>query len=258
LKKKNIHHLVTSASVFNPLDINPDFWVKADQIPSANLRVSGLDSFVTKWDDLAAGRNLLQPIASKQPKYLTGSINGLPVVSFDGVDDFLERVIASTVFDNRTSGTIMAVFQYTAGSNFFFSSADEVTFNTNFFALRHGVFTVDNIFSQQKNNDAQDLVRGSTDISTFTNIQAAWMSTGSSYRYRVNRNEETKTVFLGSDNGDWFADTDNRENLILGALVTSTVTPGKADMAEFIIFGRELDTQDLNDMENYFDAKYNL
>jgi hypothetical protein len=67
-------------------------WYKADAITG---KVDG--DALSAWNDSsAAGHNLAQATGSKQPLYKTGIQNGLPVVRFDGVDDFLKVSFTQT------------------------------------------------------------------------------------------------------------------------------------------------------------------
>lgn len=50
---------------------------------------------VTSWTDLSSyGRHLVQATGARQPTFVTGAQNGLPVVRFDGTDDFLQAVFS--------------------------------------------------------------------------------------------------------------------------------------------------------------------
>ncbi len=99
------------------------------------------------------------------------------------------------------------------------ASADEATSNRyiHFSARRDD--TDPNIQVQQKDNDTADTVRGSTNISAANSYIVAFISDGAEYIHRVNGVEESDTVEgAGADNGDWFTETADRDNVTLGAL----------------------------------------
>ena len=80
-------------------------WLKADAIDATNeesqVRVSGADTFVRQWEDQVASNHATQNSTGRQPQYVAGALNGLPVVRFDGTDDQMvtaSRADAQTIF----------------------------------------------------------------------------------------------------------------------------------------------------------------
>ncbi len=75
-------------------------WLRGD----AGVTVSGAD--VTQWNDQSGnGRNLTQGSITNSPDRLTGALNGLPVIDFDGTDDFLRN----TSLGNPNSITVITL-----------------------------------------------------------------------------------------------------------------------------------------------------
>ena len=70
----------------------------------------------------------------------------------------------------------------------------------------------------QSNNDTGDYFYYNTALTVNTWYHVAVTSDGSSYTFYVNGAEVTKTFGGGSDTGDWFADTANRDNICIGVL----------------------------------------
>ena len=58
-------------------------------LDATKLNLSDNDPVVTWPDESGEGNNATQGTASEQPTYKTGVLNGLPVVRFDGTDDFM-------------------------------------------------------------------------------------------------------------------------------------------------------------------------
>ncbi len=67
-------------------------WLRADSLRG----VLGDGAAVAQWlDSSGTGADASQPVSGKQPVFSMSSINGLPAVTFDGVDDRLENASAS-------------------------------------------------------------------------------------------------------------------------------------------------------------------
>src|SRR5262249_51597034 len=90
----------TRASDFSPASIaGLGLWVRTD----AGLAADAAGR-VSEWRDQSGqGNHLTQPTLASRPVYVPGSVNGLPVLRFDGVDD-------SMAFTTRFDGNIRAVF----------------------------------------------------------------------------------------------------------------------------------------------------
>jgi hypothetical protein len=73
-------------------------WYKADAITG----LSGGASVATWTDSSGAGRHLTQATGANQPTYQTGVVNSLPVVRFDGTNDYL-RVTSALATSARTA-----------------------------------------------------------------------------------------------------------------------------------------------------------
>lgn len=72
------------AAAFSPTDLaGLKLWLDASQIVGLND-----GDAVSTWSDLSGqGNDVTQATVSERPTYQTGEIAGLPVVSFDGIDD---------------------------------------------------------------------------------------------------------------------------------------------------------------------------
>jgi hypothetical protein len=77
----------TSAAAFSPADVTGlKVWLKADAITG---KVNA--DPISQWDDSSGtGNHVVQATGGNQPTYRTNVVNSLPVVRFDGSDDFLE------------------------------------------------------------------------------------------------------------------------------------------------------------------------
>lgn len=78
---------IYSSAPFSPPDVaNLAYWFKADA-----LALSDDDPVGTWTDSSGNSRDITQTTSSKKPIYKTSIVNSLPVVRFDGSDDYIER-----------------------------------------------------------------------------------------------------------------------------------------------------------------------
>lgn len=90
---------------------NLNLWLKADV--GLTLDTTGTTT-VTAWaDQSGASQNASQATKSKQPTVITSAINSLPVLSFDGTDDWLGGSVSNT----GNSVTVLMVGRKTAAGN---------------------------------------------------------------------------------------------------------------------------------------------
>lgn len=79
------------AGPFNPGSVaNMTLWLKSD------VGVTQSGGFVSAWADQSGlGNNYAQPTGSTQPAFVASAINGLPGLTFDGVDDQMDGPLLS-------------------------------------------------------------------------------------------------------------------------------------------------------------------
>lgn len=101
---------------FLPSDIaGLKLWLKADAITGLADGAS-----VATWADSSGnGNDATQSTAGSQPLYKTGSVNGLPVVRFDGADDWMSTPSIAAI----TDWTVFVVAKNALTTNAFFLSA---------------------------------------------------------------------------------------------------------------------------------------
>lgn len=81
-----------SAPAWTPAQITTAVWL--DAADTSTITLNG--STVSQWSDKSGnGRNVAQATAANQPTYATTGLNGKPVLTFDGVDDFVGSGIAA-------------------------------------------------------------------------------------------------------------------------------------------------------------------
>ena len=82
-------YVLNSRTSFSPASI-PNLALWLDAADASTITVDGSNN-VSEWRDKSGNaRHLTQGTALNRPSYVTGVLNGLPVVRPDGVNDFLE------------------------------------------------------------------------------------------------------------------------------------------------------------------------
>ncbi|MFM6272695.1 MAG: hypothetical protein ACKPFA_40420, partial [Dolichospermum sp.] len=78
--------VVLGRKLRTPAQISTDLWL--DAADSSTITLNG--STVSQWNDKSGnGRNAIQATATNQPAYTANGLNGKPVLTFDGINDFL-------------------------------------------------------------------------------------------------------------------------------------------------------------------------
>ena len=81
------------AGAFLPTDVaNLILWLRADAITG----LADTNPVITWLDESGQGNDVTQGVGADRPLYRTGIMNGLPVVRFDGVSDFLRSAALVT------------------------------------------------------------------------------------------------------------------------------------------------------------------
>lgn len=250
-----------TSSTWDPGDLaGIAIWLRADDIGQADA------SAVASWVDRIGSYDFAQSAAGQKPTFYTSTsarlINGQPTVSFDGTDDLLRY---AGIVGTPTSGHVIVVCQITvpavAAATSLFSSADE---STTLYYWSQSLYrpTSDTLITvQQKNNDTQDLIDGTTTaLTTGTDYVLEAASSGTAYTLRVNGTSQTKNAVSGADTGDWFGDTPNRDSLVVGALKRSSeVQFVAADIAEVIVVNDStISAGDRSSLNSYLTSRYGI
>lgn len=158
-----------------------------------------------------------------------------PAGRYFGGADYLRKAVAN--FQSADSaGSIIAWFKASATA-YLIASADEAT--TNFYlTLGTGA---NGIFVQQKNNDAIDVVEGDTPLNDNAWHLGAVVSNGTAWALYHDGIADGLTVGGGANSGDWFADTTNRDSIVVGGLKRSDfATPLTGYIGDVLIYNRAL------------------
>ncbi len=214
-----------------PADVNVGLavWLKADAINAGDanqVRSAGGNQYVQQWNDLGGNsRNASNTNTGTQPQYLSDDLNGLPTVKWDGTGKFLDGSSATTI------KTIFAVCKKDAEAS-----------------------GLDGMFCQSHNSDSQNIRGNGTD----------WNETG--YNDDGNDFADNGQVYVNGTsghvhNGQWHvlmevSSSSPEFTYQLGQQGNNRFFNGR--IAEFIIYNRELTSNEKTTVGSYLAFKYRL
>lgn len=200
---------------------------------------NGFSGSVATWvDKSSSGYNVSNATASQQPAYTVGGLNGRNVVTFDGTTDRLTNLAAPiggddytifVVFNRTTAAGRDAVFELTQGTSrnalFINESANKLGYYMNGgWSHSSGVYTAGTyeLVSMVQDNTSANLWRnGANQISGVTGARSA-----------------TNQIYVGDD--------------------SSTGDQLQGNIAELIIYDRDLSADERRDIQNYLAHKWGL
>lgn len=98
-------------TLWTPAQLTTALWL--DAADTSTITLNG--STVSQWSDKSGnGRNAVQATASNQPTYTSNGLNGKPVLTFDGVNDFL---VSPTNINRSVAPAFSAFFVFAETTN---------------------------------------------------------------------------------------------------------------------------------------------
>lgn len=189
---------------------------------------------VSSWVDRVNSFAATQTLTAR-PTYLASGIGGRPSVDFESASSQYLRYAAANAASTAAQGVIVVVVQYeTLASGDIWSSSDEAV-TTRFIHHTPVGAGQDHLGISQRNSDTSDILRGDTALSTGVPYILEWASSGTAYSLRVNNVSQTLTIDSGANNGDWFGDTVNRDNFVLGGWLRTTLVNTFDGMEAFVL-----------------------
>jgi len=234
----------TVESQIRPTEISGlQLWLRAD----SNVTLNG--TTVNSWNDCSGnGNNVIQTGASPQPNLIYNAIKGLPVVRFDGVDDFLDggKLMCQV---GLSGSTIFLICKKTSGDGIFIGKFIAAGSSTRWWLNYYN----GQLLSNYNGNTNCGVNRSS---GTFEQLSVVWDRT----------NYLNKLYANGSIIGNWVLNTGNPNNnynflIGAGANVTGTIPPLSGtylngDIAEVVIYNRALNENERKKVELYLRNKY--
>jgi hypothetical protein len=208
---------------------------------------------VDRWNDLGGSNyDFTQTSVSLRPTYDADGVGGKPALNFNGSSQYMEAIAGAVL--SGSAGTVIAVVKRaaTGAAHTFFSSSD-TALATKY--VDAAVNASDQLDISQDSAGTATSVNGSTSISTTDTILTI-SSSGTAYRLWVAGGDETES---GTNNGDWFADTADRDNTAIGALVRNSVSQYlNGHIATILVWETELSDSDRQAVERLLSAEYGI
>jgi hypothetical protein len=215
---------------FTPADLtNLRAWYKSD----AGITIA---TGVSQWNDQSGnGNHLVQANPARQPVVTAGAINGLPVITFDGVDDFL-----NDAFTLVQPTTVFAVFR-------------QRTWTINDY-IYDGFASTGMGLSQRVATPGLSLIAGAaaannTNAALSTYVLTTAIYSGASSVLQVNNTAETTgNPGIGSGDGVTLAASGG----------SSTLFTSDCEIAEVIVMGAAATASERASVRAYSQARYGV
>jgi hypothetical protein len=227
---------------------NLGLWLKADA--GVTLDTGAVQAWA---DQSGNGRDFSAPAPTNRPAY-SGTLNGLPVLTFDGGTDYLAGNAASLNIAQDVNGlTIISVVKYGAGATQRIVSIGNGVSLVGSRAFMGATATQWDLGGRRLDADTATVVSGGTS-NTNPVIQS------SVFRYSlatagvfINSASQVDTTFQTADNT---SDTASLRFVIGCAINLSNILNG--DLAEVIIYQRAISVEERNSVERYLSVKWGI
>jgi hypothetical protein len=225
---------------------NLGLWLKAD----AGITLVG--GAVDVWADQSGnGRDFSAPALANRPAY-SGTLNGLPVLTFDGTTDYLIGNVASLNIAQNVDGiTIIIVAKYATGV---MQRSVGISTNANAGRALLGVSTTQwQVAGRRLDSDAIGTISGGTANNNYVIHSGVLRYSLATAGVFINSVSQSDTAFLTSGN------TSNTASLrsVIGC-TTDITTFLNGDIAEVIIYQRAISVEERNSVERYLSVKWGI
>ena len=194
--------------------------------------------------NLPVNINMVQLNSDSQPKFVFDTIDGLPYLYFDGVNDFLtsSRLVYGYELAQPNQMTIIIVNRHFSGSNRQFDWG----FGTNNRILSHATHS-DNRYYYEVGAQASGRI-----------ISSVLASAINSWKIVTMVKKTNGTGFIKANGVPVLNQTSMTSNLNVNDSRTFYMGEGRFDLREFMIFKRELSSAEIADIENYLSLKWKI
>jgi hypothetical protein len=221
-------------------------WLRADT--GATTNEAGV---VLQWDDQSTNaNNAVAATETQGPVFVANSLNGKPVLRFDGVDDFLDVLDADSLSFAGDMTTLFVI-----------RFADFENYNS-VWAKTAGNLPAPSDFYTLPGSGVLRAYRGDGTAANLSSVDTAQPLRANTYMVLgVDVAGETLThYFNGQANGSGPVNTNTADvntNLKIGTR-NDQFTRLKGDIAEILIYSRALSPTERSSAFNYLQTKYNL
>lgn len=161
---------------------------------------------------------------------------------FSGADPF-----------NTAQGTVTAWFRTFGPNAFIWATGDEASGG---FYIRLAEINGEMSFVQT-NSDTNDAFTAGSGLADGGFHHVALLSDGSKYQVYLDGVNQTLTFSSGSNTGDWFSDTSNRDNFVVGILKrTSATNSWNGTIDDVMLFDIALNSSQVLDIYNNQSARF--
>lgn len=201
-------------SFFNPLDLSPKIFLRADQGTSID------SGSVDNWASLDETGFVFSSTGTDRPSFTENAFGFRPGITFT-TDDFL---LVNSNIVTFTQGDVFILYSptNTSGEQTFLGTAN-TTVDTRYLSFGSSDASTDTAVFRQRNNDTEDLLSMGGTISA-NNKQILHWRQEASLSLVANKNNSSETVHVdgGANNGDWFGDVSSRNVFTLGCVKTNS------------------------------------
>ena len=246
-----------------------NFWLKADagiyQDSAGTTPAVADGDVVGLWQDFSGnGYHVSQDTAGKKPllKLTVNGINGKPTILYDGVDDILVRTVANWRSSDN-AGSIFIVYKSMGWTDYRPILASTDAASNNYYAntfIPYRAAAEPWVYTSFKEAGTTNAVR----ISDVSMLNVPYLgivrSNGSAWTIRINGADKALTMIAGSNNGWWFNDVTERDNLIVGGSINNVgeYPAPKIKISEVLVYNRNITGTELTIIENYINRRYNI
>jgi hypothetical protein len=221
-------------------------WLDASALPLNN------GDPVAYWEDLSNnGNHATQTDQVRMPTWVSGQLNGLPIVRFDGVNDVLST--AEPVLGSSHTVFVVVKAPKADQRNGLFGQWIEGGTNRYIASLHEGGAgpaivpnAVKAFIEVSPTVSGHFGATGAINITDF--FRTRWVKDGTTYRITVDGMERLEKSGVPADV--------QQRALAIGAFNEFGTVPGRVDIAEVIAYGKVLSTSEMAAVESYLTMKY--
>jgi len=222
------------------------------KLANSQLYIQRSGTTVSLCPDLSSNAlNFTQGVAANQPFLGTLSIQFT-------TNDFMNNTTANVFSSINTGRIYFSGFYNTTGSqqNIILSSSDTATSN-HWFDLRIDATGKLNIVARWASGANAFVLQGNT-VLLNDDYYYGWIETnGSTWTAKLNGSTQTLTATTGSNNGFFFNDIPNRDNLTIGALIRASPLYGGANINKVYFNSGTISATDHWKLERFFENPLN-
>jgi len=221
-------------------------WLDSTDLSTITLSEGNV---VDQWSDKSGNERNATASGSARPTYVTNSLDGKPVIQFNGSSNFFSF---DGTFLAETNYSIFAVERRSSGksNNYYIGANDSITLNHNLFLGYR--LNARSAFSQTSNGWDTPIASFSTAI---PRVNSYRFSSSIGKNLHINGVSQTLSAVLGGT-PDITANLLSNNNAQIGRNLTSSYYFG--DIAEIIMYDRYLSDSEKSIVETYLMGKYNI